>query len=94
MVEEFPAEQITQSYSPCTTSCAVLLAGTPSQIFTTLYALCMQLGKPGLGSLRLFRARHWAPVLAWGELVADIFAPVWILAQFLIEVDIKVSIEV
>jgi hypothetical protein len=44
--------------------------------------------------VKLFRASHWAPVLAWRQLVADILASVGVFAQFLIEVDLEVSTQI
>ena len=37
---------------------------------------------------------HRAPVLAWSKLVADIFAPVMVLAQLFVKIDLELGVEV
>jgi hypothetical protein len=44
--------------------------------------------------VKLFRTSHWAPVLAWRQLVADVLASVGVFAQLFIEVDLEVSTQI
>lgn len=55
-------------------------------------------GNSGTGiislTIELFRARHRTPILPGRKLVADVFAPVVILAELLVKVDLELGVEV